>query len=321
MKLNGKKAVVCGAGGFIGGHLVQSLLDNGVDVIRAVDIKPLDEWYQTSNDVENLSLDLKDKASCLKTAADADIIFNLAADMGGMGFIENNKALCMLSVLINTHLLHGRPRSRRRAVLLLLLGLRLQRDKQTNPNVVRPQGRGRLPRPARRRLRLGETLLRAHVPALREDFGLAVPRRPLPQRLRPATAPGRRPREGPGRHLPQGHRGQALRPTEIEIWGDGQQTRCFMYIDDCTLGTRIIAESDIHEPINLGSDELVTINQLVDIVEEIAGVKLKRNYNLDAPKGVNGRNSDNTQNPRKAQLGTLHQAPRRPRQNIRLDRT
>jgi nucleoside-diphosphate-sugar epimerase len=80
----------------------------------------------------------------------------------------------------------------------------------------------------------------------------------------------------------------------IEIWGDGKQTRSFMYIDDCTKGTLAIAESDIDEPINLGSSELVTINQLVDIVEEIAGVNLERRYDLNAPKGVNGRNSDNT---------------------------
>src|SRR5437868_144473 len=105
MKLKGQKAVVCGAGGFIGGHLVQNLLANGVDVIRAVDIKPLDEWYQTSKDVESLSLDLKDKDNCLKSAEDADVIFQLAADMGGMGFIEHHKALCMLSVLTNTHML------------------------------------------------------------------------------------------------------------------------------------------------------------------------------------------------------------------------
>ena len=81
---------------------------------------------------------------------------------------------------------------------------------------------------------------------------------------------------------------------EIEIWGDGEQTRSFMYIDDCVHGTRALLASDIVEPINLGSDELVTINQLVDIVEEIAGVKLRRSYDLDAPQGVRGRNSDNT---------------------------
>src|ERR1700746_650772 len=136
MKLKGKKAVVCGAGGFIGGHLVQNLLANGVDVIRAVDIKPLDEWYQTAQDVESLSLDLKDKDNCLKSAEDANVIFQLAADMGGMGFIENNKALCMLSVLTNTHM---RRAARDKGVERFFSSSSAcvyNAEKQTNPNVV-----------------------------------------------------------------------------------------------------------------------------------------------------------------------------------------
>src|SRR5580692_8623064 len=104
MKVKNAKVVVCGAGGFIGGHLVKSLLENGANVIRAVDVKPLDDWYQTSPGVSSLSLDLKDKDSCMKAAQGAEVVFQLAADMGGMGFIENNKALCMLSVLTNTHI-------------------------------------------------------------------------------------------------------------------------------------------------------------------------------------------------------------------------
>src|SRR5208282_6837493 len=105
MKLKNAKVVVCGAGGFIGGHLVKSLLQNGANVIRAVDVKPMDEWYQAARGVESLVLDLKDKDSCMQAAQGAEVVFQLAADMGGMGFIENNKALCMLSVLTNTHML------------------------------------------------------------------------------------------------------------------------------------------------------------------------------------------------------------------------
>src|SRR6202034_3010352 len=99
------KVVVCGGGGFIGGHLIKQLLRDGVDVIRSVDVKPRSEWYQVHNGVENVTADLKQLAACHQAVEGADAIFNLAADMGGMGFIENNKALCMLSVLINTHLL------------------------------------------------------------------------------------------------------------------------------------------------------------------------------------------------------------------------
>src|ERR1700727_2197406 len=136
MKLKGKKAVVCGAGGFIGGHLVQSLLANGVEVIRAVDIKPLDEWYQVSNDVDSRSLDLQDKASCLKAATGAEVIFQLAADMGGMGFIENNKALCMLSVLTNTHMLMAAHQKRVELFFYPSSACVYNGDKQKNPDVI-----------------------------------------------------------------------------------------------------------------------------------------------------------------------------------------
>ena len=127
MKIKGKRVVVCGAGGFIGGHLVKSLKAAGAAEIRAVDIKPLDEWYQTTAGVENLSLDLQDKSNCYRAAEGMDAVFQLAADMGGMGFIENNRALCMLSVLTNTHMLLAAKDARGEALLLFLLCLRLQR--------------------------------------------------------------------------------------------------------------------------------------------------------------------------------------------------
>src|SRR6202789_547983 len=136
MMLKGEKAVVCGAGGFIGGHLVQSLLANGVDVIRAVDIKPLDEWYQVSSDVESLPLDLKDRENCLITADGAEVIFQLAADMGGMGFIENNKALCMLSVLTNTHMLMAAKDAGVKRFFYSSSACVYNGEKQTNPDVV-----------------------------------------------------------------------------------------------------------------------------------------------------------------------------------------
>jgi len=138
MKFDGEEAVVCGAGGFIGGHLVKGLIANGVKVVRAVDIKPLDEWYQTTDGVENLSLDLKDKANCETAAKGVSLVYQLAADMGGMGFIENNKALCMLSVLTNTHMLMA----------------------------AKDAGIKRLSGASRGRVWLGKALQRAYVPAL-----------------------------------------------------------------------------------------------------------------------------------------------------------
>ena len=294
MSLKGEKAVVCGAGGFIGGHLVQSLLANGVDVIRAVDIKPLDEWYQVSNDVESLSLDLKDKDSAYRAAEGATAIFQLAADMGGMGFIENNKALCMLSVLTNTHMLMAAREQGVERFFFSSSACVYNGEKQTNPDVValkESDAYPALPEDGYGWEKLFSERMCRHF---EEDFGLQARVARYHNVYGPlGTWNGGREKAPAAicrKVLEAKHSGK----HEIEIWGDGKQTRSFMYIDDCTKGTQMIFESDIHEPLNLGSDELVTINQLVDIVEEIAGVKLKRNYNLSAPKGVNGRNSDNT---------------------------
>jgi GDP-D-mannose 3', 5'-epimerase len=294
MKLKEKKAVVCGAGGFIGGHLVQSLLNNGVEVIRAVDIKPLDDWYQVSDDVESLALDLKDKDNCLKAAQGAEVVFQLAADMGGMGFIENNKALCMLSVLTNTHMLMAARDKGVERFFYSSSACVYNAEKQTSPNVValkESDAYPALPEDGYGWEKLFSERMCRHF---EEDYGLQsrVARYHNVYGPLGTWAGGRE--KAPAaicrKVLEAKHSGS----NQIEIWGDGHQTRSFMYIDDCTKGTLMIAESEIHEPLNLGSDELVTINQLVDIVEEIAGVKLKRNYKLDAPKGVNGRNSDNT---------------------------
>ncbi|HTC74662.1 MAG TPA: NAD-dependent epimerase/dehydratase family protein [Edaphobacter sp.] len=294
MNLKGQKAVVCGAGGFIGGHLAQNLLANGVEVIRAVDVKPLEEWYQTSNDVENLSLDLKDKDSCLKAAEDANIIFQLAADMGGMGFIENNKALCMLSVLTNTHMLMAARDKGVERFFYSSSACVYNAEKQTNPNVValkESDAYPALPEDGYGWEKLFSERMCRHF---EEDYGLQCRVARYHNVYGPlGTWTGGR-EKAPAAICRKVIEAKHSGSNQIEIWGDGKQTRSFMYIDDCTLGTRMIAESDIREPLNLGSDELVTINQLVDIAEEIAGVKLKRNYNLSAPKGVNGRNSDNT---------------------------
>ncbi|WP_353067072.1 NAD-dependent epimerase/dehydratase family protein [Tunturibacter psychrotolerans] len=294
MKLKGQKAVVCGAGGFIGGHLVQSLLANGVDVIRAVDIKPFDEWYQVSKDVESLSLDLKDKDSCLTAATDAEVIFQLAADMGGMGFIENNKALCMLSVLTNTHMLMA---AREKGVARFFYSSSAcvyNGEKQTSPDVVALKEEDAYPALPEDGYGWEKLFSERMCRHFEEDYGLQARVARYHNVYGPlGTWTGGR-EKAPAAVCRKVIEAKHSGKHEIEIWGDGKQTRSFMYIDDCTKGTQMIAESEIHEPLNLGSDELVTINQLVDIAEDIAGIKLKRNYNLSAPKGVNGRNSDNT---------------------------
>ncbi len=231
--------VVTGGGGFIGGHLVADLRSRGYKRMRSVDLKPIDEWYQVVPGVENVQADLQDKDACDRAARDARFIFNLAADMGGMGFIETHKAECMLSVLINTNMLRASRDARRRALFLLLLGVRVRGRQADERERHGAEGGGRLSRHARGRLRLGEALQRTHVPAFPGGLRPADARCALSQRLRSARHLRRRAREGAGRDLPEGDRGdQARRGHAIEIWGDGEQTRSFMYIDDCLIGTQ-----------------------------------------------------------------------------------
>jgi nucleoside-diphosphate-sugar epimerase len=294
MSLKGEKAVVCGAGGFIGGHLVKSLLENGVDVIRAVDVKPLEEWYQVTDGVENLSLDLKDQANCHVAAKGVSLVYQLAADMGGMGFIENNKALCMLSVLTNTHMLIAAKDAGVKRFFYSSSACVYNGEKQTNPDVValkESDAYPALPEDGYGWEKLFSERMCRHF---EEDFGLVARVARYHNVYGPhGTWNGGR-EKAPAAICRKVIEAKRSGKHEIEIWGNGHQTRSFMYIDDCVEGTQRIMDSHIDEPINLGSSELVTINQLVDIVEDIAAVKLERKYNLSAPKGVNGRNSDNT---------------------------
>jgi GDP-D-mannose 3',5'-epimerase len=294
MKLKGQKVAVCGGGGFIGGHLVKYLLENGVEVVRAVDVKPLDEWYQVTPGIENLVLDLKEKEHCYTAAKGVQGIFQLAADMGGMGFIENNKALCMLSVLTTTHMLLAARDSGVERFFYSSSACVYNGEKQKNPEVTplkEEDAYPALPEDGYGWEKLFSERMCRHF---EEDFGMVCRVARYHNVYGPygTWAGGRE--KAPAAICRKVIEAKASGKHEIEIWGDGKQTRSFMYIDDCTKGTVAITESDIDYPINLGSSELVTINQLVDIVEEIAGVKLERRYKLDAPKGVNGRNSDNT---------------------------
>jgi GDP-D-mannose 3', 5'-epimerase len=294
MNLKGEKVAVCGAGGFIGGHLVKRLLANGVQVVRAVDIKPLEEWYQVSEDVESVSLDLKDKENCFKASKGVKAVFQLAADMGGMGFIENNKALCMLSVLTNTHMLMAARDSGVERFFYSSSACVYNGDKQKTPDVVALKEEDAYPALPEDGYGWEKLFSERMCHHFEEDFGLQCRVARYHNVYGPlGTWTGGR-EKAPAAICRKVIEAKHSGNNTIEIWGDGKQTRSFMYIDDCTQGTQAIAESNIHEPINLGSSELVTINQLVDIAEEIAGVSLKRNYKLDAPKGVNGRNSDNT---------------------------
>lgn len=294
MNLKGETAVVCGAGGFIGGHLVKSLIASGVNVVRAVDVKPLADWYQVTEGVENLSLDLKDKANCMIAAEGVSVVYQLAADMGGMGFIENNKALCMLSVLTNTHMLMAAQEKGVKRFFYSSSACVYNGEKQTNPDVVALKESDAYPAMPEDGYGWEKLFSERMCRHFEEDYGLVCRVARYHNVYGPyGTWEGGR-EKAPAAICRKVIMAKNSGVHEIDIWGDGKQTRSFMYIDDCVKGTELITESEIDEPINLGSSELVTINQLVDIVEDIAGIKLKRTYNLSAPKGVNGRNSDNT---------------------------
>jgi nucleoside-diphosphate-sugar epimerase len=286
--------VVCGAGGFIGGHLVADLRRQGYRHIRAVDVKPFDEWYQLFPDADNLRLDLQLKESCDTALRGAAVVYNLAADMGGMGFIEANKGLCMLSVLINTHLLMAAQEFGVRRYFYSSSACVYAADKQVDTNVVALKESDAYPAMPEDGYGWEKLFSERMCRHFREDFGVSTRVARYHNVYGPqGTWTGGR-EKAPAAICRKVIEAKLSGRHEIEIWGSGNQTRSFMYIDDCLKGTQMIANSDVEEPLNLGSSELVTINQLVDIVEDIAGVGLTRRYDLSAPKGVNGRNSDNT---------------------------
>ena len=287
--------VVTGAGGFIGGHLVGYLQQTvGHTKIRAVDSKPLDEWYQIHPGVDCLTLDLSQRESAYRASRGARQVYNLAADMGGMGFIETHKAECMLSVLINTHMLMAAKDCGIERLFFSSSACVYAADKQTDSNVTALREDDAYPAMPEDGYGWEKLFSERMCRHFREDYGLKTRVGRYHNVYGPhGTYDGGR-EKAPAAICRKVIEAKISGRHEIEIWGDGEQTRSFMYVDDCLVGTTRIADSDVAEPINIGSDELVTINQLVDIVERIAGVKLARRYKLDAPKGVRGRNSDNT---------------------------
>jgi nucleoside-diphosphate-sugar epimerase len=290
---NSSTVVVTGAGGFIGGHLVADLLRQGADV-RAVDVKPLHEWYQVFDSVDNRQLDLQLRDACQASLEGAGTVYNLAADMGGMGFIENNKAACMLSVLINTHLLQAAHDHGVERFFYASSACVYAAGKQRSPDVTALAEADAYPAEPEDGYGWEKLFSERMCRHFREDFGLLTRVARYHNVYGPnGTYDGGR-EKAPAAICRKIAQAKMSGSHEIEIWGDGEQTRSFMYIDDCVAGTQAILNSDIEYPINLGSSELVSINQLVDIVSEIAGIEVARRHDLSAPQGVRGRNSDNT---------------------------
>jgi GDP-D-mannose 3',5'-epimerase len=290
---NNRPALVAGAGGFIGGHLVGALLQRGTPV-RAVDCKPAEEWFQTHAEAENSVRDLSLLHACTEAVDGVGDVYNLAADMGGMGFIEGNKALCMLSSLINTHLLIASEAAAVKRYFFASSACVYAAGKQDSPEVQPLREADAYPADPEdgsgwEKL-FSERLCRHY----QKDFGLETRVARYHNVYGPnGTWTGGREKAPAAicRKVAEAAQGGS---GEIEIWGDGKQTRSFMYIDDCLRGTIEVLEGPRIDPINLGSSELVTIDGLVDIVESTAGIELTRSYDLEAPQGVRGRNSDNT---------------------------
>ncbi len=293
MDIDGR-VLVTGAGGFIGGHLVQHLCKQGFRNVRAVDIKPLEEWCQRLPEAQNIQSDLSLREAAAAATRDVRYVYNLAADMGGMGFIEANRALCMLSVLTSTHMLAGAKNNKVERFFYSSSACVYAADRQTNPNVTALREADAYPADPEDGYGWEKLFSERMARHFREDYGLETRVARYHNVYGPyGTFSGGR-EKAPAAICRKVIEAKLSGRHEIEIWGDGEQTRSFMYITDCVAGSRAILESDILEPINLGSSQLVSINQLVSLVEDIAGVKLERRYILDAPQGVRGRNSDNT---------------------------
>ncbi|MBU6383438.1 MAG: NAD-dependent epimerase/dehydratase family protein [Verrucomicrobia bacterium] len=286
--------LVAGAGGFIGGHLVASLIRDGYENIRAIDIKPLEEWHQTFEEVENQQGDLRLLDVARKATRGVSYVYNLAADMGGMGFIETNKAACMLSVLVNTHLLMAAREFHVKRFFFSSTACVYAAGKQMAPRLPALKEEDAYPAMPEDGYGWEKLFSERLCRHFREDFGVITRIARYHNVYGPNGAFEGGREKAPAALCRKIAQAQLSGNHSIDIWGDGEQTRSFMYIDDCVFGTKAIMMSAVAEPLNLGSSELVTINQLVDLIEEIAGIKVQRKYQLNAPQGVRGRNSDNT---------------------------
>lgn len=291
----GKRIVICGAGGFIGGHLMKHLSGHSqISELRGVDIKPINEWFQRCEDAELISADLRSKEACERAVQGMDIVFNLAADMGGMGFIETNKAACMLNVLINTHLLMASRNAGAERYFYSSSACVYAADKQVDPGLAGLKEIDAYPAMPEDGYGWEKLFSERMCRHFREDYGLQTRAARYHNVYGPWGSWDGGREKAPAAICRKIAQSKLSGNNQIEIWGDGSQTRSFTYIDDCIQGTLKIAASAIVDPINLGSAEKVSIEELIKLVEDIADIHLNRFYILDAPHGVNGRNSDNS---------------------------
>ena len=292
--IKNKKILVVGAGGFIGGHLVNRLLKEGNFVV-ASDIKPKEYWFQEFDNVENhYSMDMKDINNCRNVTRDIDFVFNMACNMGGMGFIENNKAECMQSVLINTNLLISCKEAAVKKYFFSSSACAYNKAKQQEIFIEGLKEEDAYPANPEDGYGWEKLFSERMCRHFMEDYGIQVRVARYHNIYGPhGTFDGGR-EKAPAALCRKVINAKRKNENKIEVWGDGKQTRTFLYIDDCIEGTLRLFESDYSDPVNIGSDEQVSINQMIEIIESISGTeKLERIYQLDKPKGVRGRSSNN----------------------------
>jgi GDP-D-mannose 3', 5'-epimerase len=288
--------VITGAGGFIAGSLTRYFHGQGFTRIRAVDRKPLPDWYLRVPGVESISMDLGHEQNAIEAVKGATEVYNLAADMGGMGFIEHFRVECLRSILVNTHLTEASYRAGVQRYFFSSSACAYNTDLQKTPDVIALKESDAYPAMAERGYGWEKLISEMFCQEYWAERGLETHIARFHNIYGPnGTWFGGR-EKAPAAMCRKVLEAQDSGDMRIQIWGDGSQTRSFCYIDDCLRGIDLIMHSQdlIATPINLGSSELVSINELVSIVEDIAGVQLEREYDLDAPKGVAGRNSDNT---------------------------
>jgi len=288
--------VIGGAGGFIAGALVRRFHDQGFTRIRAIDKQPLPEWHQRTPGVECLCMDLSKEKNCRLACEGAVEVYNLAADMGGMGFIERFRIECLRSILINTHMIEAAYRAGATRYFFSSSACAYNVELQKRPDAQALKESDAYPAMAERGYGWEKLMSEMFCQEYWAERGFETHFARFHNVYGPfGTWDGGR-EKAPAAICRKVIEAKDTGARDITIWVDGHQTRSFMYIDDCVEGIDMITHCDklIATPINLGSNFLISINDLVTLAEKIGGIKLNRKYDLDAPKGVGGRNSDNT---------------------------
>ena len=286
------KFLISGAGGFIGGHLAKSLMDEGHQVVCA-DVKPLHLWFQLFEDNKNYSMDLKEYENCLTASKNVDYIYNMACNMGGMGFIENNKAECMLSVLINTNLLRASIVNNVEKYFFSSSACVYNGSKQNETFISGLKESDAYPAEPEDGYGWEKLFSERMCRHFTEDFKIQTRVARYHNVYGPlGTYDGGR-EKAPAALCRKIIEAKLNSQNKIQVWGDGEQTRSFMFIDDCLTGTKTLFSKEHTEPFNIGSEEQVSINQMIEIIQEIANIKIEKEYQLDKPLGVRGRSSNN----------------------------